>query len=127
MALLIASGGYVGECSFDGEPNEFRVVAKRRHGDAKTLDVTIYELENIAQRAPLSAAIQRFTVECLADDLAAAIESVATKIQNLPGRAYQAEFNWEFPFRALAALRAALALAPPSFRWGPPPGLPPWE
>ena len=125
LALAIAVGGHVAECSFDLEPAEWRVVATRT--DARMLDVKVYLLEDIAAEAPLSAAVQYFVGQCLADDWASAVERAATEVVDLSGHAYQEAWQHEFPSRALAALRTALALPPPRLAWGPPAELPTWE
>ena len=114
--LALATGASVAECSFDLEPDELRLVAVRQVNDPATVEIKVYQLAR--RGAALSEGFLQGVARCATDDLATAVaraSSDALEAKGLEG--YRRLWGWDFPSRGVAALRAALALPPPS--WGP--------
>lgn len=111
MALSVATGAWVSECSFDREPAEWRLVGKRENDGM--LDVRVYELDDAMKRAPISEGAEAFAGTCSAEDFVSAIERAASEVLNrYRVEGYRAAWSYEFPSRAHAALKAALAIPP---------------
>jgi hypothetical protein len=116
VALMIAAGARSAECSFDLEPHELRLAARRQDINSDVIDLTVHE----RSQWPLPQTRQLASAQCRAEDLASAIESAATTILETKGQdGYREIWGWAFPTRALAALRAALELPPPQVASGP--------
>ncbi len=109
MALSVATGAWVSECSFDREPAEWRLVGRREHPGM--LDVRVYEFDDAMKRSPISEGVEAFAGTCVAEDFASAIERAASEVLNrYQVEGYRAAWSYDFPSRAHAALTAALAI-----------------
>ena len=138
FALNLATGGSYAECTFDLEPTVLRLAAKRQASDPEAVELTVDWLDRFAgepaqerlriasgqcsaeelraalERAERTHVYQRVSSgRCSAEDLASAIERAATTIRETGPDRYQEIWGWEYPSRAVGALRAALMLPRP--------------
>ena len=120
VAGLITAGHASASFSFDGEPREWRWVLKRYWRDdperrRQVLSIQVLGFPDMNARSPESEGALEFEAECDPDDFAWAVQQLAERVWNDLGPDGYAEV-WgdmaSFPSRALAALRAALALPP---------------
>ena len=112
FALNLATGGSYAECTFDLEPTVLRLAAKRQASDPEAVKLTVDWLDRFAGE-PAQERLRIASGQCSAEDLASAIERAATTIRETGPDRYQEIWGWEYPSRAVGALRAALMLPRP--------------
>ena len=110
VALSCATLAYRTEASFDGEPNEWRLILDE--GWAPLMRLRILDFNDIQAGFPEDKVIVNFEARVPADGFARAVQKAAQKIWDAYGSAgYVAAWGGQraFPLRGLKALDAALA------------------
>lgn len=107
FALGLVVGETVAECSFDLEPAEIRL---RGVSDSVTVHLSVYKFADGYSDNSISEEARVLYTTCRIDALGRAVSRTADAVLREHGLAGY-KFGWreEFPLRALAALKAALA------------------
>ena len=111
-ALMIATGGYSAQVSFDNEPGEHRLVLTS-HLDMASgngpLSIVALELADLYAASPNAEGHQTFIADCEALDFGRAVLACALGAQE----SFGARYDWGgngFPLGAMRALEVALAV-----------------
>jgi hypothetical protein len=120
LVLAVVTGGPSAECLFDLEPGYFRLSVKRLLWDPAVVELLVERGHQLGPTADDLHWSSYGSSKCRADDLARAVERAAADVSKAKSPlTYPELWGRAFPFRALAALRAAVALPQPRFTWGP--------
>ena len=111
--LLIATGAYSAQVSFDGEPMEWRLIVERRQ--FHPMLVKIVTFPDIYSHAPDADGVLLFSAQCSPDAFSRAVAVAAQALLDEIGIEGFAN-RWRltgFPLRALRALQSALPIEEP--------------
>jgi hypothetical protein len=111
--LLIATGAYAAQVSFDGEPMEWRLVVERRQFHPMLVKVVTFP--DIYSQSPDDDGDLLFSVQCTPDAFSKAVAVAAQALLDEIGIEGFAN-RWRltgFPLRALRALQSALPIEEP--------------
>jgi hypothetical protein len=112
-AVQIATGGFQAVCRFDCEPAEWRLLLDREWRSATNdfvWNLRVFDLDDFYSDAPLEDRREAFEGKCDGEEFATAIARMASAVLSAMGpEGYEEWWCQPFPFRASAALGAALA------------------
>lgn len=119
-ALMVATSGRYAVASFDGEPQEWRLMLGTDFDSGtlpSSLPVRIKTFANIGLRLPESEGSLVFEADTTPDEFAEAVAAAAQSVWEEYGASGYAQ-RWcpimnGFPLRALHALKAAIAVQEP--------------
>jgi hypothetical protein len=111
-ALALVTGTWFARVSFDGEPNEWRLVVSGPVDGISlrtSCSVKVLEFSDINTEQPDQEGSPAFEAECTVGDFATAVLEMARKVLNADGVQTYRWRNMPFPIRAFRALEAALS------------------
>jgi hypothetical protein len=110
LALMIATGAWIAKTSFDGEPNEWRLIADHVWEPARAFRIRVLEFRDIGENADDKQGHLAFEANC---DKAALCRSILGATSAFLDSQGSANYGWggnDFPSSALAALKEAIAV-----------------
>ena len=109
---MLVTGDWFARVSFDGEPNEWRLVVSAPVDGVSlhtSCSVKLLEFADFSKSLQDEEGKLTFEAECRVGDFARAVLEMARKALNTVGVENYRWGNWPFPLRAFRALEAALA------------------